>query len=53
MEILKGKNVFLRALEPKDIDYLFSIENNEDFWEISNTSQLHPNHFQNIHYQNI
>ena len=44
MEILKGKNIFLRALEPKDIDYLFSTENNEDFWEISNTSQPFSKH---------
>ena len=44
MEILKGKNIFLRALEPEDIDYLFSTENNEDFWEISNTSRPFSKH---------
>ena len=49
MEILKGKNIFLRALEPKDIDYLFSTENNEDFWEISNTSQPLSKYLENSH----
>jgi len=44
MEILKGKNIFLRALEPEDIDYLFSTENNEDIWEISSTSQPFSKH---------
>ena len=44
MEILKGKKIFLRALEPEDIDYLFSTENNEDFWEISNTSRPFSKH---------
>ena len=29
MKVLKGKNIYLRALEPEDIDYLFSTENNE------------------------
>ena len=31
MNTLKGKNIFLRALELEDIDYLFSIENNEKY----------------------
>ena len=44
MEILKGKKIFLRALEPEDIDYLFSTENNEDIWEISSTSQPFSKH---------
>ena len=44
MKILKGKNIFLRALEPEDIDYLFSTENNEDIWEISSTSQPFSKH---------
>ncbi len=44
MEILKGKNIFLRALEPEDLDYLFSTENNEDIWEISSTSQPFSRH---------
>jgi len=37
MATLHGKNITLRALEPNDIDFLFSTENNEDFWEVSST----------------
>ena len=37
MVTLKGKDVFLRALEPEDIDFVFEIENDESIWEISNT----------------
>jgi len=37
MSILLGKNISLRALEPEDLDFLFSAENNESFWEISST----------------
>jgi diamine N-acetyltransferase len=37
MATLHGKNINLRALEPKDLDFLFSTENNESFWEISST----------------
>ncbi|WP_435262431.1 GNAT family N-acetyltransferase [Tenacibaculum sp. nBUS_03] len=37
MQTLKGKYISLRALEPEDLSFLFSIENNEDFWEISHT----------------
>ena len=34
---LKGNNIYLRALEPEDLSYLFEIENDETLWEISNT----------------
>ncbi|PCH49379.1 MAG: GNAT family N-acetyltransferase [Flavobacteriaceae bacterium] len=37
MATLLGKNISLRALEPKDLDFLFSTENDESFWEISST----------------
>jgi len=35
---LRGEKVFLRALEPSDLDFLYAIENDESIWEISNTS---------------
>jgi diamine N-acetyltransferase len=35
---LNGKNVNLRALEPEDLEFLYAIENNESFWEISHTT---------------
>ncbi len=37
MQTLKGQHISLRALEPEDLSFLFSIENNEAFWEISHT----------------
>ena len=37
MEYLKGENSNLRALEPEDLEFLYTIENNETFWEISHT----------------
>ena len=38
MQSLKGDLVYLRALEPEDLDLLFEVENNEEFWEVSATS---------------
>ncbi|MEZ4779636.1 MAG: GNAT family N-acetyltransferase [Flavobacteriaceae bacterium] len=35
---LKGKQVYLRALEPSDLDFLYQLENDEEVWEISNTT---------------
>tara|TARA_R100000935_G_C2785872_1_gene143727 strand:- start:34 stop:564 length:531 start_codon:yes stop_codon:yes gene_type:complete len=37
MLTLKGENVYLRALEPDDLDFILEVENSEDFWEISST----------------
>ena len=37
MITLKGQNIYLRALEPEDLEFLFSVENEEAFWEISST----------------
>ncbi len=37
MITLKGKNIYLRALEPEDLEFVFNIENNEEIWEVSNT----------------
>ena len=37
MQTLTGRNLHLRALEPEDLDFLFQIENNESFWEVSHT----------------
>lgn len=39
MTFLEKNNIRLRALEPEDLNWLFAIENNEAFWEISNTIQ--------------
>jgi len=37
MNTLKGIHINLRALEPEDLKFLFQIENNESFWEVSHT----------------
>lgn len=37
METLKGKRIYLRALEPEDIGFLTSVENDERLWELSHT----------------
>ena len=37
MQALSGKKIHLRALEPEDLDFLYAIENNESFWEVSST----------------
>lgn len=35
---LKGEHIYLRALESKDLDFLYQLENNLDVWEISGTT---------------
>ena len=37
MSILTGNNINLRALEPSDVDLLYSWENNSNIWSVSNT----------------
>jgi diamine N-acetyltransferase len=38
MYSLKGEHIYLRAIEPTDLDFLYKIENNIDVWEISGTT---------------
>ena len=37
MVTLKGEHIYLRALEPEDLEFIHTIENDENFWEISST----------------
>ncbi len=37
MVTLKGDNVYLRALEPEDLELIYAIENDESVWEVSQT----------------
>lgn len=37
MITLKGEHIYLRALEPEDLEFLYALENDESIWEISNT----------------
>ncbi len=39
MLTLTGEYIQLRALEPEDIDFLFTTENNEDLWYLSYTNK--------------
>lgn len=32
---LQGESVYLRALEPEDLSFLYEIENNPELWEVS------------------
>lgn len=34
---LKGEHIYLRALEPHDLDFLYQLENDTSVWEISGT----------------
>lgn len=44
MITLKGENVFLRAIEPDDAEFILAVENDESFWEISNTQTPFSKH---------
>lgn len=37
MITLKGENIYLRALEPNDLEFVYALENDETIWEVSNT----------------
>lgn len=41
---LKGDKVVLRALEPEDLDFLYLLENDTRFWEVSGTQQPYSRH---------
>lgn len=37
MNTLKGKKIYIRALEPNDLEFIYAIENDQSIWEVSNT----------------
>ena len=37
MVTLKGKHIYLRALEPEDLDFVYEIENDMSLWQLSDT----------------
>lgn len=37
MLTLKGNNIYLRALEPNDLEFVYAMENDQNIWEVSNT----------------
>lgn len=44
MKTLKGQHIYLRALEPTDLDFLYELENNPAVWEISGTTAPYSRH---------
>jgi hypothetical protein len=40
MITLKGDNIYIRALEPNDLEFIYAIENEQTIWEVSNTQTL-------------
>ena len=41
---LKGDNIYLRALEAEDLQFLYELENNPQIWEISGTITPYSKH---------
>jgi diamine N-acetyltransferase len=37
MLTLTGETIYLRALEPEDLEFIYAIENHEPIWDVSNT----------------
>ncbi|MEO1031079.1 MAG: GNAT family N-acetyltransferase [Bacteroidota bacterium] len=37
MVTLKGEHIYLRALEPEDLDFVYQVENDMSFWQLSDT----------------
>ncbi|MCP4974643.1 MAG: GNAT family N-acetyltransferase, partial [Maribacter sp.] len=44
MENLKGDHIYLRALEPDDLNFIYELENNTAIWEISGTTTPYSKH---------
>jgi diamine N-acetyltransferase len=38
MKTLKGDTIYIRALEPNDLEFVYAIENDQNIWEVSNTN---------------
>jgi diamine N-acetyltransferase len=52
MKTLKGENIFLRALELSDLDFLYNLENDESLWEVSNTTTPFSKYILNEYLEN-
>ncbi len=37
MVTLQGNTIYLRALEPEDLEFVYALENDENIWEVSST----------------
>ena len=41
---LRGKHIYLRAIEPQDLEFLYKLENDTAIWEISGTTSPYSKH---------
>ncbi|WP_179345319.1 GNAT family N-acetyltransferase [Winogradskyella ursingii] len=44
MVTLKGEHIYLRALEPEDLDFVYEIENDSSLWSLSDTLTPYSRH---------
>lgn len=49
---LKGKQLYLRALEPQDLDFLYQLENDTSIWEISGTLRPYSKNVLKLYLEN-
>lgn len=49
---LQGEHSYLRALEPKDVSFLFHLENDTSIWEISGTNTPYSEHVLKMYLDN-
>lgn len=49
---LKGEHIYLRAIEPNDLDFLYQLENNQALWEISGTTAPYSRHILELYLKN-
>ena len=49
---LKGERIYLRAIEPNDLDFLYQLENDTGIWEISGTMVPYAKHILELYLQN-
>lgn len=49
---LKGEKIYLRALEPEDLQFLYELENDSSIWEISGTTTPYSKHVLQLYLDN-
>ncbi len=49
---LRGTHIYLRAIEPEDLEFLYQLENDTDIWEISGTSSPYAKHVLKAYLEN-
>ncbi|MFK7812298.1 MAG: GNAT family N-acetyltransferase [Maribacter sp.] len=50
---LKGDKIYLRALEPEDLQFLYELENDTSIWEISGTTTPYSKHVLQLYLDNV